>query len=97
MRGGSVDRFVRAKVKLLTFNVEHENVADQVKIVARENVMLVRLQVVSSTAVGWQVGGQAGWQADRSGWLSWEQKRVGGGSGVREPNTTLLAHSILQY
>lgn len=47
------------------------------KIVVRENVMLVRLQVVSSTAVGWRVGGQAGWQADRSGWL----ERVGS-SGV---------------
>lgn len=41
------------------------------KFVVRGNVVLVRLQVVSSTAVGWRVGGQAGWQADRSGWCGW--------------------------
>lgn len=38
--------------------------------------MLVRLQVVSSTAVGWRVGGQAGWQADRNGWLERVGSRV---------------------
>jgi len=46
------------------------------KIVVRVDFILVRLQVVSSTAAGWRVGGQAGWQADRSGWL----RRVGSSS-----------------
>ena len=49
----------------------------------------------SRVASGW-AGGVAGGQK----WVArvgWEQRRVGGGSGVREPNTTLLAHSILQY
>lgn len=47
----------------------------------------------SRVASGW-VGGVAGGQK----WVAqagWEQWCVGG--GVREPNTTLLAHSILQY
>lgn len=38
--------------------------------------MLVRLQVVSSTAAGWRVGGQAGWQA-----VGWVDERVGGSVG----------------
>lgn len=49
----------------------------------------------SRVASGW-AGGVAGGQK----WVAqagWEQQRVGGGSGVRELNTTLLAHSILQY
>ena len=65
------------------------------KIVVRGNVMLVRLQVVSSTAVGWRVGGRRGGGQKWVAQAGWEQWCVGG--SVREPNTTLLAHSILQY
>jgi len=57
--------------------------------------MLVRLQVVSSTAVGWRVGGRRGGGQKWVAQAGWEQWCVGG--SVREPNTTLLAHSILQY